>query len=100
MADGQDRALVARLALLSLREPVRVVSVVEEDDWCGFAYGTLPGHPVLGEEAFLVHRASDGTVSLTLRSFTRPGRGAWRLAFPAVLAAQRFYRWRYLRAIR
>ena len=52
VADGQDRALVARLALLSLREPVRVVSVVEEDDWCGFAYGTLPGHPVLGEEAF------------------------------------------------
>jgi uncharacterized protein (UPF0548 family) len=35
----------------------------------------------------------------TLRSLTRPGRGRWRLAFPGVLVAQRWYRSRYLRAL-
>ena len=39
-------------------------------------------------------------VWLTLRSLTRPGRGAWRLAFPALLIAQRWYRSRYQRALR
>ncbi|MBU8820992.1 DUF1990 domain-containing protein, partial [Mycolicibacterium goodii] len=41
-------------------------------DRCGFAYGTLHGHPVCGEEAFIVHRDRAGTVFLTLRSLTRP----------------------------
>jgi uncharacterized protein (UPF0548 family) len=39
-------------------------------------------------------------VFLTLRSLTRPARGRWRLAFPAILIAQRWYRFRYLRALR
>jgi hypothetical protein len=39
-------------------------------------------------------------VWLTLRSLTRPGRGAWRLAFPALLIAERWYRSRYQRALR
>ena len=57
------------------------------------------GHPVSGEEAFVVHRDGGGSVWLTLRSLTRPGHGRWRLAFPAVLVAQRWYRWRYRRAL-
>ncbi|GAB3100290.1 DUF1990 family protein [Isoptericola nanjingensis] len=52
-----------------------------------------------GEEAFIVHREDDGTVILTLRSLTRPGRGLWRVLFPAILVAQRLYRRRYLRAL-
>ncbi|RBY88507.1 DUF1990 family protein [Blastococcus sp. TF02A-26] len=60
----------------------------------------MEGHPVSGEEAFVLSRADDGVVHLTLRSLTRPGRGVWRLAFPAVLVAQRWYRWRYRRALR
>jgi uncharacterized protein (UPF0548 family) len=35
---------------------VRVVAVADEPDRCGFAYGTLPGHAVCGEEAFVVAR--------------------------------------------
>ena len=65
----------------------------------GFAYGTLDGHPVSGEEAFIVHRSPDGIVWLTLRSLTRPAPGLWRLAFPAILPAQRWYRRRYARAL-
>ncbi len=76
-----------------------MVAVVDRPDRCGYAYGTLDGHPVSGEEAFVLHRYPDGAVHLTLRSVTRPGGGLWRLAFPAVLVAQRVYRARYARAL-
>jgi uncharacterized protein (UPF0548 family) len=46
-----------------------------------------------------VHRTPDGTIWLTLRSLTRPARGNWRFAFPAILVAQRWYRRRYRRAL-
>jgi uncharacterized protein (UPF0548 family) len=97
---GADYRLVARVGPLTLVEPVRVVAVVDERDRCGFAYGTLDGHPVSGEEAFIVHRCADGTVWLTLRSLTRASRGRWRGAFPLLLVAQRYYRRRYFRALR
>ena len=96
---GQTDTLVASLGPFRLREPVQVVSVIERPDRCGFAYGTRAGHPVTGEEAFIVHRHSDGSVWLTLRSLTRPGIGQWRFAFPAALVAQRWYRRRYTRAL-
>ena len=98
---GAEYRISAGRGPLSVHEPVRVVAVVDTDNRCGFAYGTLPGHPVSGEEAFVVHRDSDGTVSLTLRSLTRPApHGPWRPAFPILLVAQRVYRRRYLRALR
>ncbi|TDW92599.1 DUF1990 family protein [Kribbella sp. VKM Ac-2566] len=97
--EEQDYTLLAALGPYTLREPVRVVAVVARPDRHGFAYGTRHGHPVSGEEAFVVHRSPEGVVWLTIRSMTRPGRGLWRLAFPAVLVAQRWYRRRYQRAM-
>lgn len=97
--EGAELTLIARVGPLRIREPIRVVAVVQEAARYGFAYGTRPGHPVSGEEAFIVHRTPEGTVSLTLRSLTRPGRGRWRLLYPAVLVAQRIYRRRYLRSL-
>jgi len=97
---GADYWLVASLGPFTVREPVRVIAVVDETARCGFAYGTLDGHPVSGEESFVVHRSPDGAVWLTLRSLTRPASGRWRVAFPAILLAQRWYRFRYLRALR
>jgi uncharacterized protein (UPF0548 family) len=97
---GAEPQLVVPVGPFTVREPVRVVDVVTAPDRCGFAYGTLPGHPVSGEEAFVVHRAPDGTVSLTLRSLTRSAPGPWRPVFPALLVAQRWYRRRYLRVLR
>ena len=96
---GQDRVLVARLGPCALREPVRVVDVVDEPDRRGFSYGTRMGHPVSGEEAFIVHRAADGGVWLTLRSLTRAGLGRWRIVFPLAIIAQHGYRARYRRAL-
>lgn len=85
---------------LAVHEPVRIVAVADTDTRCGFAYGTLPGHPVSGEEAFIVHRNADGTVFLTLRSLTQPApAGFWRSVFPVLLVAQRVFRRRYLRSL-
>jgi uncharacterized protein (UPF0548 family) len=95
---GARYELAVRVGPLTIREPVRVVAVVGEPERCGFSYGTLPGHPVSGEEAFVAHRSPDGRVWLTIRSLTRPADNGWRWVFPALLIAQRFYRGRYLRA--
>lgn len=97
--EGADYWLVAAVGPLRIREPARVVAVVDRPDRCGFAYGTLQGHPVSGEEAFVLHRDDAGVVRLTLRSVTAPGPGPWRPAFPVVLVAQRWYRRRYARAL-
>lgn len=98
---GADRCwLTAHLGPVTVREPVKVIAVVDRPDRCGFAYGTLDGHPVSGEEAFIVHRDADGAVWLIFRSLTRPGPGRWRAAYPAVLLAQRLFRRRYGRALR
>jgi uncharacterized protein (UPF0548 family) len=98
--EGCDYTLHACVGPFEIEEPVRVVEVVETPSRCGFAYGTKPGHPVSGEEAFVAHRRSDDTVLLTLRSLTRPGTGHWRCLFPGALLAQRWYRARYARALR
>lgn len=97
--EGDRYWLIAHLGRLRVREPAVVVAVTRQPDRCGFAYGTLDGHPVSGEEAFIVHRTPDGVVWLTLRSLTRAPRGRWRIAYPLALAAQRVYRRRYLRAL-
>ena len=99
VSEGADYELIARIGPLRIREPARVVQVVRTASTSGFAYGTRPGHPVRGEEAFIVRRSADDTVSLTLRSLTRPAPEWRRLLFPAALIAQRLYRRRYLRAL-
>jgi uncharacterized protein (UPF0548 family) len=97
---GERYWLTARVGPFRVREPVEVVATVATGHLAALAYGTLEGHPVSGEEAFIISRDDDGNVSLTLRSLTRTGRGPWRGLFPLILIAQRFYRRRYLRAFR
>ncbi len=97
---GADYRITAGWGPARVHEPVRVVDVVDTADRAGFAYGTLSGHPVSGEEAFVVHRDADGNVYFTLRSLTRQApRGPWRMAFPLLLIVQRYFRRRYLRAL-
>jgi uncharacterized protein (UPF0548 family) len=100
VADGSRPVIMAHAFGLSVPEPVEVVDVVQTPERVGFAYRTLPGHPVSGEEAFIVHRDGD-TVRLTIRSLTKPGSALrWRLSYPALLVAQNVARRRYLRALR
>ncbi len=92
VVDGSYVGLVASVTPFRIREPVQVVAVVDVSNRCRSAYGTCPVHPVTGEEAFVVHRTAIGRVWFTMRSLVRPGRGRWRLVFPVLLLAQRWYR--------
>jgi uncharacterized protein (UPF0548 family) len=76
-----------------------VTTVVRTSDRVGFAYRTLPGHPVSGEEAFILH-CDNGETWLTVRSLTRPApQLPWSALYPLLLIAQKIVRRRYLRAL-
>jgi uncharacterized protein (UPF0548 family) len=91
--------VVVRCGLGPLRIPCRVVWVRDEPDRCGFAYGTLPGHPESGEEAFLVLR-DEGTVRLRISAYSRPGKLTTRLAGPLGRRFQQLMTRRYADALR
>lgn len=90
----------AMLRLGPLRIPIEVVDVVDEPDRQGFAYGTLPGHPESGEEAFVVERRDDGSVWLRIRAFSRPSHPLLWVGYPVLRAFQEVYTRRYERALR
>lgn len=97
---GDRPVITAGVLGITVREPVEVVQVVQQRDRVGFSYRTLPGHPVDGEEAFIVHREGDRVV-LTVRSLTRPAaQQPWRVLFPLLRIAQAVAHRRYLRALR
>jgi uncharacterized protein (UPF0548 family) len=83
-----------------LRIPCQVVWVIDEDRRYGFGYGTLPGHPEVGEEAFLVHLDAADQVSLSITAFSRPARWYTRLAGPLGWLAQDLATRRYVAAMR
>ncbi|MBO8192622.1 DUF1990 domain-containing protein [Streptomyces oryzae] len=76
---------------LRVQGPCRVVWAVEEERRAGWAYGTLPGHPQRGEEAFLVEYAEDGRVWLTVWAYSRPALWWTRAAGPVVRVLQQLY---------
>jgi len=82
---------------LEVAAPVRVVRVVRSPDAVGFAYGTLPGHPEIGEESFVVVRDGDRT-RFELRALSRPAM-PYALLPPVGRAFQRRFTARYLRAL-
>ena len=101
VVEGASYWLRFRVGPVAVTEPVRVIAVVDEPLRCGFAYATLDGHPVSGEEAFVISRCADrAPVLLTIRSLTQPAAGGfWRYTFPVLLAAQQVFRRRYLRSL-
>lgn len=95
-----DDVVVMRVPLWPVDVPCRVVAVVDEPTRVGFAYGTLPGHPESGEEAFLIEQLADDSVVLRIRAFSRASSWVFRIAYPAVLLMQSIYTRRYARALR
>ena len=79
--------------------PCRVVYITDEPDRQGFAYGTLPGHPESGEEAFVIQRADDDTVSFRITAFSTPASDLATLAGPLGRLAQRRMTSRYFRSL-
>lgn len=92
---------VVRIGWRGLRvaAPVRVVYVVDESHRRGFAYGTLPGHPEIGEELFEVGLEPDGTVRAKITAFSRPGTLLARLGGPVTRRIQDAMTERYLAAL-
>jgi uncharacterized protein (UPF0548 family) len=80
--------------------PCRVVAAGSDESSAGFAYGTLPGHPERGEEAFLVRRRDDDVVTLTIVAFSRPARWYAQLGGPVTRAIQDAVTRRYFTALR
>lgn len=80
--------------------PCRIVAVLDEADRWGFAYGTLPGHPECGEEAFVVSLTERGRVRFGVTSFSRPAGTLTRLAGPLARLVQRLATRSYLHALR
>lgn len=99
VAVGDRPKLEARLGPMSINEPIEVVDVLRTSHRVGFAYKTCQGHPVSGEEAFLIARAGTA-IFLEIRSLTAPSdhRG-WRAVFPLLLMAQKITRRRYAKAL-
>ena len=78
--------------LVSLFFAARVVRMVdgpEADGWrTGFTYQTLPHHPELGEELFCVTKREDGSIWVSLTSWSVPGTMLTRLGRPITRWAQ------------
>lgn len=85
---------------LSIIAPCQVVYVLCAPNQRGFAYGTLPGHPEIGEELFAVEYdpADDGVYGV-VTAFSRPGAWYTRLGGPLVRSIQKFVAGQYIRAL-
>lgn len=80
--------------------PCRVVYVLDEPDRRGFAYGSLPGHAVRGEELFAVrYDPSDDAVYAEVAAFSRPATWWSRLGTPILRLSQHLVTRRYLDAV-
>lgn len=79
--------------------PCRVVYVIEEHVRWGFAYGTLPGHPERGEEAFLVEHDLTGLVTFRIAAFSRPADLLARIGAPVTRMVQQRVTRQYLQAL-
>jgi uncharacterized protein (UPF0548 family) len=85
---------------LALAAPCRIVDVVDEPTRWGFAYGTLPGHPERGEEAFRITISPDDTVLFEIVAFSRPADRLVRLSSPLARGIQKAGTSGYLWALR
>lgn len=99
VAPGAVAVLLLGVGPIAVRAPVRVVYLLDEPHRKGFGYGTLPGHPESGEEAFVVELAEDDTVTCRIVAFSRPATWLTKLGGPLATLTQRWVTTRYLRSL-
>ena len=85
---GTNVIVTARAGLIHALAPCRIVYTIDEPDRFGFAYGTLPGHPECGEEAFIVERDHAGRATFSIVAFSRPAELLARLGRPVARSIQ------------
>lgn len=96
---GADLLVALPLGPVTVVAVNRVVGVVDEPDRWGFAYGTLPGHVEVGEEAFVVERGADDEVVVRITATAHVALPAAGLLQRVLLPVQRRYAERYLDAV-
>lgn len=99
LQEGTRVRMLVRLGPLSFRIPCVVVWAERSAHSCGFAYGTLPGHPERGEERFELRLHSCGDVVFRIIAFSSPGRWFTRLGGPLARSVQTWMTHRYLAAL-
>ncbi len=99
VAEGAEAVVSIGVGRFRIGGPVRVVVLIDEPTRAGFAYGTLRGHPEIGEESFIVELDHDGTVRFVVAGFSRPGTLLARLGSPVATLVQRAITDRYARAL-
>jgi uncharacterized protein (UPF0548 family) len=99
LAVGTNVIVTARAGPVYASAPCRVVYVIDEPNRFGFAYGTLPGHPERGEEAFIIERAADDVTTFSIVAFSRPAVLATRVGRPVARAIQQRVTHAYLHAL-
>jgi uncharacterized protein (UPF0548 family) len=99
VAPGSTARLRGKVGSFHMDERIRVVFVLEEPTVVAFAYGTVGGNRVSGEELFRVEHRDDDSVWLGVRSFTRPVSLAYRLFPPLLKMRRKAFTTTYLRAL-
>lgn len=109
---ADSRAAVGSLVVVAfgvgkfrLEAPCEVVWVEESDNddgarRAGFGYGTLPGHPERGEEAFIAELTEEGSVHFEVRAFSRHANWFYQLGAPVARSCQWLATRGYLHAAR
>jgi len=97
--EGGTVVVSRNLGPVLLVAPCRIVYTTATATRFGFAYGTLPGHPEQGEEAFHV-TFEDGRVVAEIVAFSRPADLLTRLAGPLARQVQKATTKRYIDGIR
>lgn len=80
--------VIPTMGVMGVSGVCRVVAVVAEGYRTGFAYGSLPKHPVQGEESFLLRMEPDESVVLAVRAVSKPASLYVKLAGPIAHAKQ------------
>lgn len=96
---GAVAILLLGVGRVAVRAPVRVVYVIDQPHLKGFGYGTLPGHPERGEEAFVVELRPDGAVICRITAFSRPATWLTKLGGPLATQVQSWVTGRYLQSL-
>jgi uncharacterized protein (UPF0548 family) len=79
--------------------PARIVYLIDEDDRSGFAYGTVEGHAVTGEERFEVNIDDGGTVRYRITAYSQLRHPLARAAPPLARRTQKRFATESLQAM-
>jgi len=103
VSSGATHIIIRRVGPLWVLAPVRLVFVTDrphQPDRYGFAYGTLPGHPEVGEQQFMVQKKSGGEVEFDIVAFYRPGELVAKAVGRVTTSLQHTLTRRYLEGLR